>query len=248
MELPVLWSSPTEDAIHVTEDRKTAFVTGGGSGIGLAIVRALAERGWRVAACGRDLVKLERAVADLGAGVLVTRADVSREDEVADWINLARWRLGSPDVLVNNAGIYEEAEIATLPLTQWERIIGTNLQGTFLCTRAVLPLMRARGGGYVINIASMSGKRGLAGMSAYTASKFGVMGLTDCLRHEGRIHRIRATAICPGWVATPMAADSGIPAADMVQPEDIARTVLYLLDLNRHVVVPEVILDRIGTE
>ena len=246
--MPVLWSSPTEEAIHVIQGRRTAFVTGGGSGIGLAIVRGLADRGWRVAACGRDLAKLERAAADLGAGVLVTRADVSREDEVAEWVDLARRRLGSPDVLVNNAGVYEEAEIATLPLEQLDRIIGTNLRGTFLCTRAVLPLMQARGGGYVINIASISGKRGLAGMGAYTASKFGVMGLTDCLRHEGKVHHIRATAICPGWVATPMAADSGIPDAEMVQPEYVARTVLYLLDLNPHVVVPEVILDRIGTD
>jgi 3-oxoacyl-[acyl-carrier protein] reductase len=238
----------TEEAIHVTQGRRTAFVTGGGSGIGLAIVRALVDRGWLVATCGRDLTKLERAVADLGTGVMASRVDVSREEEVAHWVDSARRRLGNPDVLVNNAGVYEEAEIATLPLEQWEHIIGTNLRGTFLCTRAVLPLMRAQGGGYVINIASISGKRGLPGMGAYTASKFGVMGLTDCLRHEGRAHHIRTTAICPGWVATPMAANSGIPDADMVQPEDIARTVLYLLDLNPHVVVPEVILDRMGTD
>lgn len=231
---------------HVTHLTKTAFVTGGGSGIGFAIVRALIGRGWQVAVCGRDLAKLERAVAGLGAGVLTTHADVSREDEVARWVDSARRRFGSPDVLVNNAGVYEEAEIAALPLEQWERIVGTNLRGTFLCTRAVLPLMQTRGGGYVINIASISGKRGLAGMGAYTASKFGVMGLTDCLRHEGAAHHIRATAICPGWVATPMAAGSGIPDADMVQPEDVARTVLYLLDLNPHVVVPEVVLDCLG--
>jgi NAD(P)-dependent dehydrogenase (short-subunit alcohol dehydrogenase family) len=231
----------------VTHPPKTAFVTGGGSGIGLAIVRALADRDWQVAVCGRDLTKLDRAVASLSpARVMITPADVSREDDVARWVDAARRRFGSPDVLVNNAGVYEEAEIAALPTEQWDRVVGTNLRGTFLCTRAVLPLMQTRGGGYVINIASISGKRGLAGMGAYTASKFGVMGLTDCLRHEGAAHHIRATAICPGWVATPMAVDSGIPDADMVQPEDVARTVAYLLDLNPHVVVPEIVLDRIG--
>jgi 3-oxoacyl-[acyl-carrier protein] reductase len=168
---------------------------------------------------------------------------VSDEADVQRWVAEARERLGPPDLLVNNAGMFNDCLIATLPTESWDRVLAINLRGTFLCTREVLPLMQERGGGYVVNIASISGKRGLAGLGAYTASKFGVLGLADCLRHEGRPHGIRTTSICPGWVNTTMAAGTDIPPEAMVQPEDIAATVLFLLDLPANVVIPEIVID-----
>jgi NAD(P)-dependent dehydrogenase (short-subunit alcohol dehydrogenase family) len=225
---------------------RVAYVSGGASGIGLAIVRALLARDWRVAICGRDPERLERAARELdSARLLTTRADVAEEADVRRWVAEARERLGPPDLLVNNAGIYEEYPIATLPTDSWDRVMAINLRGTFLCTREVLPLMQERGGGYVVNIASISGKRGLPGMGAYTASKFGVLGLADCLRHEGKPYGIRTTSICPGWVNTPMAAGTDIPPEAMVQPADVAATVLFLLDLPANVVVPEILIDMV---
>lgn len=232
---------------------RTAFVTGGGSGIGLAIARALVGRGFGVSLCGRDASKLERAARELseaagGQSGLVhwLAADVSVAADVARWIAQARERLGPPDLLVNNAGTGAFAPIVSLGEDDWERAMDVNLKGAFLCTREVLPLMRAGGGGYIVNIASLAGKKGMTGAAAYCASKFGLVGFTECLIAEEKANGIRATAICPGYVATPMVAGSGVDHSEMIQPEDIARTVLYLLDLSPKVIVREIVVERVG--
>ena len=246
----------------------TAYVTGGSSGIGLAIARALLARGWNVSICGRDAAKLERVWAELEllAGrslsgpapkgdsnkgsavgkVYAEPADVSKEHEVRRWIASSNDRLGPPDLLVNNAGVGTWTEITLLGEDDWDRMMNVNLKGAFLCTREVLPLMRRKGGGYVVNIASLSGKKGMAGGAAYCASKFGMVGFTESLLAEEKKNNIRATAICPGYVATPMVDDAGVPAGEMIQPEDIAHTVLYLLELTSKVIVKEIVVERIG--
>lgn len=236
------------------ERPRVALITGGGSGIGLAVTRALLERGWRTAICGRNPAKLSRAVdelngqnADWAERLSASTVDVSNMADIQSWIAAAGDRFGPPDLLVNNAGIGASGEIATFAEDQWDRLMDINLKGVFLCTREVLPRMRSAGGGWIINIASVSGKRGMPEVSAYCASKFGVVGFTESLAREEANNNIRATSICPGYVATPMVADASVPADDMIQPEDIAATVLYLLDLGPKTVIREIVIERIGS-
>ena len=222
-----------------------AFVTGGSSGIGLAIARALHERGHPVAICGRDRRKLDRAARELGTdGLFAAPADVSRREDVERWLDDGTAAIGPPRLLVLNAGLAHYGEIASFPDDAWDETIAVNLTGPFLVARAALPRMREAGGGYVFSISSVSGKKGMPGAGAYCASKFGVVGLTESLLREEAPHGIRATAICPGLVATPMA--GGGNPSEMIQPEDIARTVLWLLDLSPQVVVREVVVERTG--
>jgi len=231
----------------------TALVTGASQGIGLAIARALLERGWKVGICARRADGVARAAAELGAAgpgasgrLYAAAADVSKESEAKQWIADAIDRLGPPDLLVNNAGIGVFGEIGKLTTESWERALSVNLKSAFLCTREVLPAMRARGRGYVINISSLAGKKGMSGTAAYSASKFGMIGLSQSLLEEAKADNIRVTAICPGYVATPLAEKATVPAAEMIQPEDIAATVLYLLDLGPKAVVREIVIERIG--
>jgi NAD(P)-dependent dehydrogenase (short-subunit alcohol dehydrogenase family) len=232
---------------------KTALVTGGGSGIGLAVARALVERDWNVAICGRDEDKLTRAIDDLSraeAGIHhrlhASPADVSSQRDVQRWIEGACDRFGPPALLLNNAGVGASGAVDELDEPTWDRALAINLKGTFLCTREILPRMRAAGGGWIVNIASVAGKRGMPGSSAYCASKFGVVGFTEALAREQAGHGIRATAICPGYVDTPMVAGAPVPAEQMIRPEDVAATVLYLLELGPNVAVREIVLDRLG--
>ena len=229
-----------------------AFVTGGTSGIGLAVARALVERGSAVAICGRDPVKLGRAEAELAAlagdpdRVVATQADVSKAADVERWIREAAARFGPPSVLVLNAGIGHFEELVSTSEEAWDETLDVNLKGPFLVARAAIPLMREHGGGYVIAVSSLSGKQGMPRLSAYCASKFGLVGLTESLLREEAGHGIRATAICPGIVATSMPTESTVPREQLIQPEDIARTVLWLLDLSPQVVVREVVVERTG--
>jgi 3-oxoacyl-[acyl-carrier protein] reductase len=197
--------------------------------------------GGRARHCGAD-----GRSADRGEPVLRRRADVSREEDVTRWFADASARLGPPDLLVNNAGIGVFGEIGKLTAESWERALGVNLRSAFLCAREVLPAMRARGSGYIVNISSVAGKKGMAGTAAYSASKFGMIGLSQSLQDEVKGQNIRVTAICPGYVATPLAEGAPVPAAEMIQPEDIAATVLYLLDLTPKVVIREMVIERIG--
>jgi NAD(P)-dependent dehydrogenase (short-subunit alcohol dehydrogenase family) len=233
----------------MTTAPRVAYVTGGTSGIGLATVGALLDDGWQVAICGRDEEKLAAATEQLGAPdrLLATRTDVSQSGDVERWVTQATARFGPPELLVLSAGIAAQGEIAILSEHDWNETLAVNLTGPFLVSRAVVPLMRDRGGGYVVAISSIAGKHGMAGISAYSASKFGLIGLAETLLKEEAQNGIRATTICPGWVATPMAQGASAPIEEMIQPEDIARTILWLLDLSSHVVVREVIVERVGS-
>jgi 3-oxoacyl-[acyl-carrier protein] reductase len=231
-----------------------ALVTGGGGGIGLAVVRALLDRGWKVAFCGRDGERLARATADLAGDdperskrLLSSTADVSNAGDVRRWVAEACERFGPPSLLINNAGVGAWGEITELAEEDWDRAHAINLKGAFLCTREALPHMRSRGaGGWIINIASVAGKVGFAGSSAYCSSKFGLVGFTESLAREEAPNEIRATAICPGYVETPMVADADVPAKEMIRPEDVAATVLYLLDLGPNVAIREIVMERTG--
>ena len=228
---------------------KVALVTGGGSGIGFAITKALLEEGMRVAICGRDEGKLRKAQTELtkhGKHLFVMPADVSRKSEVDQWVKAAISQFGRIDVLVNNAGVARWSDVENITDEHLDYQLNVNLRGPLYCSQVILPYMKGQQGGYIINISSICGKYGFAGTAAYSASKFGLMALSDSLREEGASFNIKVTAICPGFVATPMVTDAPVPLEEMIRPEDIAKAVLFLLNLSEYAAVKEIVITRKG--
>jgi len=228
---------------------KVALVTGGSSGIGLAITRVLLEAGMHVAICGRDkdrLRKAEKALKEYGKNLIVMSVDVSNKPQVKKWVKASLDRAGRVDVLVNNAGVARWAEVENITDEHLDYQLNVNLRGPLYCSQSVLPCMKEQRNGYIINISSVCGKFGFAGTAAYSASKFGLMALSDSLREEGAAHNIKVTAICPGYVATPMVTDAPVPLDEMIRPEDIASTVLFLLNLSEYAAIKEIVITRKG--
>ena len=234
-------------------EKQVALITGASQGLGLAIAKQLAAEGAAIAVVARAGAKLDEAVATIiaaGGRAIGVPADVTRAAEVKAAVKRTLAQLGRLDIVVLNAGTWAGAPVVDTTEESWDALLGLNLKGAFLVTRAVLPLMRgtSRGGrgGYVVNIASISGKQGMPGAAAYCASKFGLVGFSESLLKEEKPNGIRATAICPGYVATPLVAGAEVPESEMIQPEDIAASVLYLLDLGPKVIVRELVIERVG--
>jgi NADP-dependent 3-hydroxy acid dehydrogenase YdfG len=187
-------------------DRESvAIVTGASSGIGLATVKALAERGARIAMLARSLDKLTRtaaAIRNRGGDALEIACDVRNEAAVNDAVAQVLDRFNRIDILVNSAGLSLNGEVDGYPTSDWKTVIDTNLTGTFFTCRAVLPAMKRQGAGQIVNISSGAGRNGIANMSAYCASKFGVIGFTEALALEVRRSNIRVSVLAPGSVAT----------------------------------------------
>lgn len=237
-------------------DGRVAIVTGAGRGLGRAYALELARHGARVvvndlgvSADGsgraegpaREVVDMIRAAGG--------EAVVSFED-VADWAGARRilyaaldaW--GRLDVLVNNAGDNRRAEVERITLADWTYIWEVNTTSTFLCSRAAIEPMRAAGGGRIINVTSLAGKRGSATRGSYSAAKFGVHGLSEALAAEVKPFGILVTCICPGAVATALRARS-VPGEDqstLLAPEDVAEAVLFAATRGPRVVLPEICL------
>lgn len=203
---------------------RTAIVTGGGRGIGAAVARALTARGLAVTVFARTASELERVVGSGGAALAVA-GDVSREADVARLVSTHERALGPVDVLVNDAGILARGLVEELPPAAFREVLEVNLTGAFLCARAVVPGMRARGRGRIVNVASISGTLGTAGGSAYNASKWGLIGLTKCLAEELRGSGVECLAVSPGSVDTDMLEET--PYAPDMTAEDVARVVLF---------------------
>ncbi len=227
---------------------KVAVITGAGRGIGAAIARALAEAGAGLALVGRDEARLQ-SQASLAGDALTVSADVTDPAAVAAAFARIRARFPRIDVLVNNAGAAQSAPFSRTDLELWNRMIGVNLTGTFLCTREVFPAMLKQDYARVVNIASAAGLKGYAYVSAYVAAKHGVVGLTRALALEAAKSKVTVNAVCPGFTETDMVRDSvanimaktgrteaearaaltaGNPQARMVQPAEVANAVLWL--------------------
>jgi len=223
---------------------KNALITGAGKGIGKAIALALAKEGVNTALLARsesDLRQVAKEIEAFGVKASVLTADVADMTAVNSAVEKAKADLGTIDILINNAGIATFGSFLELEPTQWEQIIKVNLMGVYYVTRAVLPDMIAQKTGDIINISSTAGQRGSASTSAYSASKFAVIGLTESLMQEVRKHNIRVTSLTPSTVVTDLAYSSNlIKDADRVMhPEDFAELIIAQLKLNRRVFVKE---------
>jgi NAD(P)-dependent dehydrogenase (short-subunit alcohol dehydrogenase family) len=224
-------------------DEKVIVVTGGSLGIGKAAARAFAERGGRVVMASVNAAAGEQAAAEIGAGSVHIRADISREAEVATLLDETLRRFGRLDVLVNNAGIYVQGDVSAATLTDWDRIMAVNLTGPFLCTKhSVAALAKTRG--VVVNVASEAGLVGIAGQVAYNTSKAGVIALTRSCAVDLAPCGIRVNCVCPGTTATPLVEEAVQRAEDPARarrrleatrplnrlgtPEEIAAAILYL--------------------
>ena len=222
---------------------KNALITGAGKGIGKAIALALAKEGVNVILIARtqsEIDKVAKEINALGVKSLAITADVASIDSVNNAVEKAFTEFKTIDILINNAGIAAFGNFLELEPTAWERIIQVNLMGTYYVTRAVLPNMIERQTGDIINISSTAGLTGNALTSAYSASKFAVLGLTDSLMQEVRKHNIRVTAITPSTVATDMAKDLKLTDGNpdkVMQSEDMAELIIAQLKLNRRVFI-----------
>jgi len=202
----------------------TAIVTGGGRGIGAAVARALTARGLKVTVFARTAAEVARVVAEGGAALAVA-GDVSSEADVARLVAAHEAALGPCDLLVNNAGILVRGAVDALDPARWRASLDVNLTGPFLCARAVLPGMKARRRGRIVNLASISATLGTPEASAYNASKWGVLGLTKCLAEELRPFGVQALAVSPGSTDTEMLKQTPFPPA--MTPEEVARVVVF---------------------
>jgi NAD(P)-dependent dehydrogenase (short-subunit alcohol dehydrogenase family) len=223
---------------------RSALVTGGSSGIGLAIARALREDGFELTLASRTREKVEAAARDLDA--LAVAADVADEGDCRRVVDEHRARYGRLDVLVNSAGVGIAGDIADIPAKQIDLQLDVNLRGLMLVTAAALPLLRETRG-LVVNLASIAGTMGTPFLPVYGAAKAAVIQFTATLNRGEQEHGVRATAISPGFVDTPMTDWSPVPKEEMIQPEDCAEIVRLLLRLSPYARIPHVVVERLGS-
>jgi 3-oxoacyl-[acyl-carrier protein] reductase len=223
---------------------RTAIITGAGKGIGLAIATSLAKEGVNLGLIARTVTDLELLRDSLtvkyGVKVSIATADIALKNEVDNAVKFLTNELGSIDILVNNAGTAEFGTLLEMDPEVWERMIQVNLMGTYYVTRAVLPAMIEQNSGNIINIASTAGEKGFATGSAYCASKFAVLGLTESVLQEVRKFNIRVVALTPSTVNTDLAKNAGLKIGEednMMQPEDVAELAIATLKLPERVFV-----------
>jgi NAD(P)-dependent dehydrogenase (short-subunit alcohol dehydrogenase family) len=222
---------------------KSALVTGGSSGIGLAIARMLREEGYELTLASRTKEKIEAAAEQLGATAIA--ANVADEADCVRVVAEHVDRYGGLDMLVNSAGIGIAGTVETLQAKQIDLQLGINLRGLLLCSREAIPHLKQTKG-WIVNLASIAGTAPTPGLTVYGATKAAVIALTRSQNAELDADGVRAIALCPGFVDTPMAQWSGIPGDEMIQPEDCAEVVRMCLRLSPRARVPQVVIERVG--
>jgi short-subunit dehydrogenase len=222
---------------------KSALVTGGSSGIGFALARMLRNEGHELTLVARRPEKLAAAAEELGA--VAVAANLADDEECARVVaaHAERWR--GLDVLVNSAGLGVGGPFGSQDTKRIDLQLDVNLRATLLVTREALPLLRASQG-TVVTLASIAGTMPVPGLAVYAATKAALISFTNTLNHEEADNGVRATAICPAFVATPMTDWTGLPAEEMIQPEDVVELVATLLRLSPRARVPSIVIERVG--
>jgi NAD(P)-dependent dehydrogenase (short-subunit alcohol dehydrogenase family) len=223
---------------------RAALVTGGSSGIGLAIARMLREEGFELTLASRRSERVEAAAAELDAVAIA--ANVGDAEECERMVAEHRDRFGRLDLLVNSAGIGIGGRVEDLPVKSLDLQLGVNLRGLFLVTQAAIPLLR-ESKGWIVNLASIAGTLPTPGLATYGATKAAVIALTRSLNEELDADGVRTIALCPGFVDTPMAEWSGIEPDAMIRPEDCAEVVRMCLRLSPNARIPQVVIERMGS-
>jgi NAD(P)-dependent dehydrogenase (short-subunit alcohol dehydrogenase family) len=236
-------------------DARAALITGGSSGIGLAIARALGGEGYGITLSARRPEKLESAADELraeGLTIEAVPANVANEEEIKRAVEAHEQRFGRLDVLVNNAGIGIGGAIAEAETKRLDLQLDVNLRAVYLMTRDCIPLLKAAGGEHgkalIVNMASIAGKYAQGWLAAYSATKFGVVGLSQAAHRELATSGIQVTALCPGFVATAMTdwIEDQVAKEEMIRTEDIASAVLFLLGTSPNCMIPEIQFMRPG--
>jgi NAD(P)-dependent dehydrogenase (short-subunit alcohol dehydrogenase family) len=225
---------------------KTAVVSGASHGLGLSIVKAMVQEGMRVHILARSrhtLFEQAEAYQQLGADVIPVPCDISNAEDVARACDTIMGRISQLDVLINNAGVPAPRSIEGTGFADWDYTIGVNLSGAFYLTRGLWDCLKAANGSYVINVSSEAGVRG-SSSPAYAASKFGMSGLTHATAASGQEHGIRVSILYPGSIDTGWRGTSigDHPAADVMNPDDVAAYILFLLKTPQEFVIPESVL------
>lgn len=210
---------------------KVALITGASRGIGLAIANRLAALGASLGLTARDGNRLDAVARELQSGtkVFTSVADLAKSDEATSLVPKTEKALGPIDFLINNAGVGTFAPIQDASEADWNKMLDTNLKAVFLLTKAVAPGMIRRKMGHIVNIASLAGRNAFAGGAIYCASKWGLLGLTQCAAEDLRAHGIRVSAVCPGSVATDFSPHSKKDPSKMLQAGDVAHAVEMIL-------------------
>ncbi len=236
---------------------RAALITGGSSGIGLAIARALGEDGYGVTVSARRPDKLEGARGELeaaGVDVQAVPAQMTEEDEINGLFEAHKERFGRLDVLVNNAGVGIGAPMAEIQTKHLDLQLGVNLRAVIVGTRQGLPMLREAGKEHgkalIVNTASVAGKSGQPWLSVYSATKAAVVGFSEATQKEVQNDGIQVTALCPGFVDTPMTefVKESVEADAMIRPDDLAESVRFLLRTSGACLVPEIVFLRPGEE
>jgi NAD(P)-dependent dehydrogenase (short-subunit alcohol dehydrogenase family) len=223
---------------------KAALVTGGSSGIGLAIATMLSDEGFALTLAARTREKVETAADTLGAQAVA--GDVANEDDCRRIVEEHRREHGRLDVLVNSAGVGFAGRIDELGAKQIDLQLDVNLRGTMLVTAAAMPLLRDAGG-LIVNLASIAGTSPSPRLSVYGAAKAGVINFTSSLNRAEEEHGVRATALSPGFVDTPMTEWAPVPKERMIRPKDCAEVVRALLRLSPYARLPHVVIERVNS-
>jgi NAD(P)-dependent dehydrogenase (short-subunit alcohol dehydrogenase family) len=208
---------------------KVAFVTGGSRGIGLATAKALTASGAAVAISGTDQGRLDSAVASLGRDAVGICADVRKYPEVEAALSRVVSTFGGVDIIVNNAGVGVFRSVSDMAVEEWHRIIDTNLSGVFYCCHAALPHLKARGGGWIVNISSLASKNAFVNGAAYCASKSALNAFSEALMQEVRYDGIRVAYVLPGSVNTGFGGLSNTKSDWALMPDDVAEVIVDLI-------------------
>ena len=237
---------------------RVAVVTGASSGIGEATVRALSEAGAAVALCARRTDRLEAIAGSLDGPTFVRAVDVSEEEQATGFVEEAAGELGGMHILVNNAGLMLLGPVSDQTTEDWRRMVGVNLMGLLYCTHAALPLIAQSGGGDIVNVSSVAGRRADAGAAVYNLTKFGVHAFSEALRQEALHEKVRVTTVAPGFVETELQGHNTNPVVrratersreqigEVLKAEDIAAEILHAVTLPPHVCVNEIVVRPTG--